>query len=972
MTDPLLQKKALYFDSIFTLAGAGIVIVDQNGIIRSANPAIAAMLGYSGDELTGQPFSNLSYLREAHKQFTAHNPLHRFTCASTAQMEMNLLDKNGSEVPVRFRPILLKDDQGTVTEAIGILENMTEPTRQGTSLAEKMWEAQQNFDNVLDYSADAIIICDINGNIMTANKALLQLLGYTQEEVRGKHIVEITAFIEGTYKTTTGDTMVVDEAYLNVTTQYSAQLFEKGYVNCEAHLVTKASVIVPVDTTMSVLKDKDGERRGSLVIARDITRRTLAEKDLAARTEDLQKTKDQLEQIIDASLDPIIIGDAGGYIIKANRAFLDLVGHTEAEVLGERMYTFSPRPGTYDSTTGQRVEINDAYFADVSAHIARMFDEGKLLNWRTYAVNKGNKVIPVTQNIVLLRNEAGEITLSLGIIRDITEQRKAELALIAAKESAEAANESKGAFLANMSHEIRTPMNGVIGFTDMLLDTPLDEEQRDFAQTIKRSGEALLSLINDILDFSKIEAGQIKIEKIDFDIEMLAYDACEMLRPRLGGREVELLCRIGDDVPAFVRGDPHRLRQVIVNLLGNAVKFTEEGEIELSLDVEQEQSERVLLHTKVRDTGIGIPRDKLESVFEMFQQADSSTTRKYGGTGLGLSICRKIAALMGGHCWAESEPGRGSTFHFTAWVGEPSKKQVQRFLPVALVGKRVVITDDNRTNLEILTHVLDAAGMSVSGFMDGKKTLQAIIAAHRSGRPFDICILDVRMPGMSGYDVAEQIRATLGDSLPLLAFTSSTEGGARKCSDSGFNGFLPKPIKRVKLYKMIERLLGESLGEKAASAGAAHAIVTQHSIQEDAKHSASILLAEDNPVNQKLAVKLLTKAGYTVEVAQNGREAVEKYEAGPDRYDIIFMDIQMPELNGLEATGAIRDRENRQCTAPEPRHIPIIAMTANAMTGDREKCLAAGMNDYIPKPIKREIVFELLRKWVFERVEMRT
>ena len=956
-------QKARYFESLFDVVSEGIVFVDTDGIILKANTALARILGYEARELPGKPFYSLTYINEEKKQLTSHDPLRRFFCSDKTSMEMMLFDKQTREVPVRFRSILLTDEQGADAGAIGIVEGMAGLNGAGegaTRLAEKMWEAQQSFENVLDYSTDAIVICDIIGNVMTANKAFYQMVGYSHNEVMGRHIVEFTAYIEGAYASTTGERITIDADYVNRTTQFSAKLFEDGYVNFETHFVRKDKVVVPVDAAMTVLKDKQGERRGSLVIARDITTRTIVEHDLAAKTSALQKTTGYLENLISSSPDPIIITDENGTITKANKALLDLLGYGEEEFIGESIMSIvGLSEKTYACSTGEQVTIGPDLIIKNSKNVMKFFEEGKILNWFTYFLHKDGRLIPVLQNVVSLYDDQGNLHGTFAIIRDITDQRKTELELIAAKEAAEGANRSKSAFLANMSHEIRTPMNGVIGFTDMLLDSVLDEEQTDYARTLKRSGEALLSVINDILDFSKIEAGQITIEQIDFDIEMLAYDACEVVRPRLGSREVELLCRIGDDVPAYVNGDPLRFRQVMTNLLGNAVKFTDGGEVELSLDIEQEQDGRVLIHTKVRDTGIGIPGDKLEAVFEMFQQADSSTTRKYGGTGLGLSICRRIAQLMSGNCWAESQPGGGSTFHFTAWLNKSEKKEVRRIPPVALAGKRVVITDDNRTNIEILTHVLESAGMTVSGFIDGRESLVEIQRASDAGSPFDICVLDVRMPGMSGYEVARQIRATLGDSMPLLAFTSSIEGGARKCLLCGFNGFLPKPIKRVKLYKMMEHLLGEASVEESWEEPKSR-IVTQHSIQEDAKHSASILLAEDNPVNQKLAAKLLAKAGYKVEVANNGREAVEKFSADPEHYDIIFMDIQMPELNGLEATQELRNRGFTRT--------PIVAMTANAMAGDREKCLDAGLDDYIAKPIKREIVFEMLKKWVFERV----
>jgi two-component system sensor histidine kinase/response regulator len=817
------------------------------------------------------------------------------------------LDGQGNPVWRVTTKVPLKDGKGQVIGLVGIGRDITEQKK----IAESLAVERNLLSTVIDILPDYIFVKDVDSRLIMDNIAHRRLLGATAlEEVVGK--TDYDFFPEELARP-----YVADEA----------KIIQSGeaLINQEEPVVDQDGSHRWLLTTKMPLRDLQGNVTGIVGINRDITERKEAEAELL-------RQKQYFELLIHNSPVAIVILDNAENIVSSNPAFEQLFGFSQSEIVGQNLDLLVTNADTHNEAA--------RYTQDV-------------MNKTVHAIGKRQRKDRTMVDVEIFGVPVmieGKKTGAFAMYHDISE-------IVQAQQEAEQANRSKSEFLANMSHEIRTPMNGVMGMLELALDTSLTSEQQDYLQTSLKSAEALLSLLNDILDFSKIEAGKLELEYINFNLRNTIEDVGYTMAKRAQDKGLELVCLVHPDIAHTLHGDAGRLRQILTNLVGNAIKFTHQGEIVIRAESLKETGSHARIHFSVQDTGIGIPTERQPAIFDRFTQADGSTTRKYGGTGLGLTISRQLVEAMGGVMGLKSEAGIGSDFWFDITFEKVSSELLPETPAAALTAMdlrsaRVLGIDDNQTNRLVLSKMVEGFGCRIDMAASGARGLEMLHQAARSGDPYHLVLLDMQMPGMDGEQTTRAIKSDpLVKDVKIVILTSMGQrGDAIRLESLGCSGYLLKPVKQQMLHEALIAVLGR-LAEKEKG------IVTRHLIAEKHAGDKRILLAEDNSINQKLAVALLQKAGYSVDVVDNGLQAFEKTISGG--YSAVLMDVQMPELDGYESTQKIREWESSRGV-----HIPIIAMTAHAMKGDREKCLEAGMDDYVTKPIESKILHSVLDRWL--------
>ena len=915
-----LRESEESYRDLFDNAQDTIYVHDLNGTYISANRAAEKLVGYTREEILGKNI--LDFMAPEYAELIRTSLNSKLVDKGPTTYEIEILAKGGQRVPVEVSSRLIYE-KGTAVGVQGMARDITERKR----AEEALRESEERYRDLFDNAQDTIYVHDLNGTYISANRAAQKLVGYTREEILGKNILDFMA----------------PEYAEQVRANLSTRLDGKELTTYEIEVLAKDGRSVPVEVSTRVIYEK-GNAVAVQGIARDITDRKRAEVELRAREAQLSEAQ-QIAHVGSWEFD-VLTGEA-----KWSDEQWRIFGLDQREFgLSFEEYLAMVHPDDHDLVKSIYEE----------SHQSKK-DFG--YDYRITQPDGSVRVLRANGRVIC--DAHGQMVKINGTDQDITEQKRIEDELKQARDAALESTRLKSEFLANMSHEIRTPMNGVIGMTDLLLDTSLTAEQRDFTETIGASAESLMTVINDILDFSKIEAGKLRFEKLDFDLLPAVEGPLELLAERAQAKGIEIASSIDSDVPLVLRGDAGRLRQVVTNLLGNAVKFTESGEVVLCVTKQAETPTHVILRFAIKDTGIGVSQEAQRKLFQAFVQADGSTTRKYGGTGLGLAISKQLVELMGGEIGVESTAGIGSTFWFTArFEKQAAGKVIAPRVKANLQGMRVLVVDDNETNLRILERQLASWGIQSTCVPSGAKALISMRREAKAGKSYELAIIDMQMPEMDGMMLARTIKSDpdiIGTRLLMLTSLGQRDD-CETLHRAGIARCLTKPVKQSQLFDSLAIIMGNETNPAhtvetiTVSDLTPEQTVFSNPLHGNGSKPLRILLAEDDVVNQKVALSQLSKLGYAADVVVSGLEVLDALSTLA--YDIVLMDCQMPEMDGYEATAEIRRREQALST----RTI-IIAMTAHAMDGEREKCLGAGMDDYLSKPVRAHELAKILDRW---------
>jgi ammonium transporter len=953
----------------------GIIGINPDGLVTTWNPQAARIFGWSRDQIIGQSFTDtiipLQY-RKAHMEGLKRFASTRKGTIVNQRLTLPALHRNGQEFPIELTIIPIV--QGTTYSFYAFVRDLTEQQRteaalrQETALMQLMQQVAiaandaQSVDVAFQASLDRI--CDYTGwpvahvyfredeHALTLTPSTLWYLENPQEFLTFRTLTEQITFPSGVglpgQVLAQGRAAWIPDITQDANFPRARMAGDLGIRGAFAFPIMTGNTVMGVLEFFSRSVESPNPRMLEVMenIGTQLGRVLERKRGELAREE----SDARMRGIVETAADAIITINEQGSIQSYNSSAAKVFGYSPDEAIGQNVSLLMPSP---------HHEQHNVYLARYLAGTpSTIFGKSRELVGK----RKDGSTFPM--ELAVSEVKLGIRRAFTGIIRDISDRKRTEQELREAKERAETAATIKSQFLATMSHEIRTPMNGVIGMTGLLLETDLTSQQRQFAETVRSSGETLLTLINDILDFSKIEAGKLEFETIDFDLRTTLEETLELLAGPAGKKHLELVGLVSATVPTALQGDPGRLRQILMNLVGNAIKFTSVGEVVVHIQGLEETGETGTVRVEVKDTGIGIPPEAQAKLFQPFSQADSSTTRQFGGTGLGLAISRQLVEQMGGTLGVESTPGQGSTFWFTArFAKQPSNAHVIRPGNIRLVGLKVCGVDDHPTNRHLLLQYFQDWHMNGSTAATPDEALNLMRQAAQQGKPFDLAILDMEMPEIDGLELAHTIKAdpTIASVRLVLLTSLGRRGDAKAAQEAGFIGYLTKPIRKGQLQACLETVMGF---EPQDTTAVPRPFITAHHLLELGRQkSARILVADDHQVNQQLAVMLMERLGHRADVVGNGQEAIEALSRIP--YDAILMDCQMPEIDGYEATRIIRMSEG------QTRHTPIIAMTANAIQGDREKCLKAGMDDYLSKPLRPEELARVLAHWLHQAVEER-